>query len=209
MKHYKTVNDFTLIKRHILLLIISILKSLFLILVSILLYYIWNKYFLVDIETELVKYLFFWVVFLLINYSFLSLISSIVEYYNNLVVLYKDRIIILQSSLILKDNIEIIYIHKVVKINWSKIWVFQNILWYWNITIEEQNNNIRILNFISKPNSILKLLNSQKDKYLLTKNINNYSNNSNSSNSSNNSNSSNSSNSSNNSNSSNSSNNSN
>lgn len=102
----------------------------------------------------------------------MNLISSIIEYYNDLIILHKDQIIILKSSLILKDDMEIIDIHKVMKIDWFKRGILQNILWYGNIVIEQQKNDVRIFHFISKPHNILKLLRIQKDKYRPNSNLN-------------------------------------
>ena len=172
MSNCKEINWYVLIRRNLLLLIVKILKSLFFILISGVIYYFWSKYFVWLIEIEWIEYVFFSIVFLLLNYAFLNLISSIIEYYNDLIILHKDQIIILKSSLILKDDMEIIDIHKVMKIDWFKRGILQNILWYGNIVIEQQKNDVRIFHFISKPHNILKLLRIQKDKYRPNSNLN-------------------------------------
>ena len=166
MKNYKEVNGYVLIKRNSLLLIVRVLKSLFFIFLSFIIYHIWTKYFLINIDIEGLKYIFFIAIFLFLNYAFINLITSIIAYYNDLIILHEDRIIILQSSLILKDNMEIIYVQKVIKIDWFKTWIIQNILWYWNIIIEQQKNDVRVFHFISKPNIALKKLYEQKNKYI-------------------------------------------
>lgn len=171
MKNYKEINWFTLIGRNILLLIIKIIKSLFFILISLIIFYFSMKFYDKLINIDSLKYMSFIIVFLLINYAFLSLVSSVIEYYNDLIILHEDQIIILQSSLILKDDMEVIDIHKIISLDWFKRGLIQNILWYWDIIVEQQKNEVKVLRFISQPHQILNLLRSQKDKY--SNNINN------------------------------------
>lgn len=169
---YKEVSWYILIRRNLLLLIIKILKSVFFIVASFVIYYLWMRYFRQLSEIDSVKYMSFWVIFSFLNYAFINLISSIISYYNDLIILYKDQIIILKSSLILKDDMEIIDTHKVMKIDWFKRWIIQNTLGYWNIVIEQQKNDVRIFHFISNPHTIIRLMREQKDKYRKTiKNI--------------------------------------
>ena len=170
MKNYKEVNWYIIIRRNLLLLIVRIIKSLFFIFVLFVIYYLSNKFNDTLSSIEGLKYMSFIVVFLLLNYAFINLISSIIEYYNDLIILHKDQIIILKSSLILKDDMEIIDIHKVIKIDWFKRWIMQNILWYWDIIIEQQKNEVKVLHFISKPHNIINTLRAQKDKYKINNN---------------------------------------
>jgi len=165
MWNIKEIDWYTIIRRNLLLLMVKIVKSLFFLVVVILVYYFSNKYIDLLQAIEWLKYFSFTVVFLFLNYAFLNLISSIIEYYNDLIILHDDQIIILKSSLLLKDDMEIIDIHKVVKIDWYKRGLLQNILGYWNIVIEQQQNDIRIFHFISKPHKILNILREQKRKY--------------------------------------------
>jgi hypothetical protein len=170
MSSCKEINWYMLIRRNLLLLMIKILKSLFFILISGVIYYFRSQFFVWLIEIEWIEYIFFSIVFLLLNYAFLNLISSIVEYYNDLIILHKDQIIILKSSLILKDDMEIIDIYKVMKIDWFKRGLLQNILWYGNIIIEQQKDDVRVFHFISNPHNILKLLRMQKEEYKINLN---------------------------------------
>ena len=172
MKNYHEVNWYTLIKRNVLLLIVKIIKSLFFIILVWAVYYFSNKYSEGLQSIEWLKYLSFIIVFTLLNYAFINLISSIVEYYNDLIILHEDQIIILKSSLVMKDDMEIIDIHKVQKIDWYKRWIIQNLLWYWNIVIEQQKDDVRTFHFISKPHQIINILKTQKEKYKIINNIN-------------------------------------
>jgi len=165
LKPYKEINWYILIKRNFLLLFVRVLKSLFFIILVISVYYFSDKYIDSLQKIDWLKYLSFIVVFSLLNYAFINLISSIVEYYNDLIILHQDQIIILKSSLILKDDMEIVDIHKVQKIDWFKRWLLQNLLGYWNIVIEQQKNDVRVFHFISKPHKILGLLREQKEFY--------------------------------------------
>ena len=165
MKTHHEINWYIIIKRNLLFLILKIIKSLFFIVLVWFVYYFSKKHFDMLQSIEGLKYLSFIVVFALLNYAFISLISNIIDYYNDLIILHKDRMFILKSSLILKDDMEIIDINKIQKIDGFKRWIFQNLLWYWNIVIEQQKNDVRIFHFISKPHKILTLLRSQRDKY--------------------------------------------
>ncbi len=165
MINYKEINWYIIIRRNLLLLVVKIIKSLFFIFILFVIYYLSNKFNDTLSSIEWLKYMSFIVVFLLLNYAFINLISSIIEYYNDLIILHEDQIIILKSSLIMKDDMEVIDIHKVIKVDWFKRGIMQNILWYWDIVIEQQKNEVKILHFISKPHMILNILKSQKDKY--------------------------------------------
>jgi len=170
MKNYHEINWYILIKRNLLLLIVRIIKSLFFLLIVWIIFYFSNKYIDWLKEIDWLRYLSFIVVFALLNYAFVNLISSLVEYYNDLIILHDDQIIILKSSLVLKDDMEIIDIHKVQKIDWFKRWIFQNLLGYGNIVIEQQKDDVRVFHFISKPHAILSLLRQQKDEYKINTN---------------------------------------
>ena len=170
MKNYKEVNWYIIIRRNLLLLIVKIIKSLFFIVLLLVIYYISTKFNDSLFSIEWLRYFSFIAVFLLLNYAFINLISSIIEYYNDLIILHEDQIILIKSSLIMKDDMEIIDIHNVIKIDWFKRWIMQNLLWYWNIVIEQQKYDVRTLHFISKPHHILNMLRSQKDKYKIINN---------------------------------------
>ena len=170
MKNYKEINWYILIKRNLLLLIVRIIKSLFFIILISFVFYFSSKYSEIFQSIEWLRYLSFTVVFLFLNYAFINLISSIVEYYNDLIILHEDQVILIKSSLIMKDDMEVIDIHNVIKIDWFKRWIMQNLLWYWDIIIEQQKNEVKVLHFISKPHHIINMLRAQKDKYKLTNN---------------------------------------
>lgn len=172
MLTYKEINWFILIKRNILLLVVKILKSIFFIFTSIVIFYFSILFFDKLSNIDWLKYVSFIIIFLLTNYAFLNLISSIVEYYNDLIILHEDQIIILKSSLLLNDDMEVIDIDNVIKLDGYKRWILQNILGYWDIIIEQQKNELRVFHFISNPHQMLKILKFQKDKYWNNKDLN-------------------------------------
>lgn len=70
------------------------------------------------------------VIFLIVNYSFLSLILGFIEYYNSLVVLVDKKLYIISSSLLLKDDIEIMDLSKVTKVDLLHHGFWSNVLGY-------------------------------------------------------------------------------
>ncbi len=74
------------------------------------------------------NYVFFPVIFLLINYSFLQLAIGIIKYYNNLVIIVRDKFIIVHSSLILQEDLEIMDLSKVMKVDVSVHGLLANLL---------------------------------------------------------------------------------
>ena len=165
MKNYKEISWYTLIRRDLLLLVIKILKSMFFFFILSITYYLSMKYYDIITSIEGLKYFSFIVVFWLLNYAFINLITWIIEYYNDLIVLHEDKLIILKSSLVLKDDMEIIDLDNTVKIDWYKRGLLQNLLGYWNIIIEQQKNDVRVMHFIGQPHKILNLIKAQKEKY--------------------------------------------
>lgn len=165
MKNYKEINWYTLIRRNLLLLIIKIIKSLFFIFILAWIYFLSIEYKESISSVEWLKYFSFVVVFLLLNYAFINLIMSLIEYYNDLIILHKDKLIIIKSSLIMKDDMEIIDLDNTIKIDWFKRGILQNFLWYGNIIIEQQKNDVRTMHFISQPHRVLNLIKAQKEKY--------------------------------------------
>ena len=59
----------------------------------------------------------FLLAFSLMNYSFLKLILYFIRYYNALIIIHEDKIVIIRSSLIMMDDIEIINSRKITKVD--------------------------------------------------------------------------------------------
>jgi len=160
--------DCTIIKKHFILLLFSILKFIFFLFLSFIIYKIyillWDK---LIWDNFYIKYILFFFIFVLLNYSFLKFILDIIEYNNNLIIIQKDHIIILKASLILQDDIEIIDSYRVMKVDAFCHWILSNLLWYWNLVIEQQKDDVRVFHFIPTPFKILKTLREQKELVLL------------------------------------------
>jgi hypothetical protein len=62
-------------------------------------------------------FIIFPVIFLIINYAFLKLLLNYINYYNNLIILKDLNVIVIKTSLLDTDNIEIIDLNKITKID--------------------------------------------------------------------------------------------
>jgi len=65
----------------------------------------------------LVTFVIFPVVFVFINYAFLKLILENIRYFNDLLILKENSVIVIKTSLIDTDNVEIIDLDKITKID--------------------------------------------------------------------------------------------
>lgn len=165
MGPYKKNDGYIIIRKHMIALILKILKSVFFALLALLLYYYSFKYIDVLKGTDWLNIISFLIIFALIHYSFITFILYIIYYYNDLVIMDKDQIIILKSSLLLIDDMEIIDIYKIVKMDSFSRWFFWNVLWYWTIVIEQQKNDVRIFHYISDPHRMLDIFKKQKEEF--------------------------------------------
>ena len=150
-------DEYTIVKKHYIILLIYIIKFIFLVLVSILIYLLTYK-FKDSLWDDIVLYFIFPIIFFIFNYAFIKFILWLIYYYNDLVILLKDKIIILKSSLFLMDDLEIIDISKVMKIDVQCHWLLSNLIGFWNLVIEQQRDELRILHFIPKPYKVFQLL---------------------------------------------------
>lgn len=87
------------------------------------------------------------------------------KYYNKLVIIVRDRIIIITSSLFLKEDIEILELSKVMKIDVECHGLLQNMLNYGALIVEQQKNDVRIMHLVSDPFTVLRII-REKTNYL-------------------------------------------
>ncbi len=132
------------------ILFFNYLSFLFSMFICFLLYFISVKYINI-IDHTIIKYLFFPIIFLLLNYSFIKFTLRLIRYYNDLILLKQDQIIIIKTSLIDTDNIEIIDIDKITKIDSSMTWIIQNFFAFWDLILEQNRDRTRNFNYIYKP----------------------------------------------------------
>jgi len=113
---------------------------------------------------ELTNYVLFPLVFITLNYSFIKLILYYIRYYNNLIILHNDKIIVIKSTLLDTDNVELIDLNKTTKIDTEIKWILANIIWYWTLIIEQQSDKIREFWYVPKPYKAIWFLKDAKSK---------------------------------------------
>lgn len=152
--------NYTIITRHFIYFMYLVAKFLFLILIagglfiSLLVY----KQDLGNETSDIVSYVFFPVILLLVNYGFIQLILGIISYYNKLVIIVRDKFIIINSSLILQEDLEIMDLGKVMKIDVEVHGLLSNLLGYGHLIMEQQKDEVRTIHFIPKPYKVWQIL---------------------------------------------------
>lgn len=152
-------------KKHWVLLVFYLIKFIFLLIIVLILSFLWTIY-KNELWNDIVYYLIFPLVFILVNYSFLRLILWVIEYYNYLFIISWDQIFIVNASLILRNDVEVIDAFKITKIDAYSRGLISNILWYWKIIIELQSTEVRVFRFMSNPYFLLKKLQMQREEVL-------------------------------------------
>ncbi|MDD2907085.1 MAG: hypothetical protein PHH98_00445 [Candidatus Gracilibacteria bacterium] len=115
---------------------------------------------------ELVHYILLPLAFIMLNYSFIKLILYYIGYYNNLLIFHEDKIIVIKSTLLDTDNVEIIDLHKITKIDAFANGIFANIFGYGTLVIEQQRDKVREFWYVPKPYKAISMLNEVKEKNL-------------------------------------------
>lgn len=115
---------------------------------------------------ELTHYIILPLSFITVNYAFIKLILYYIWFYNNLLIFHEDKIIVIKSTLLDTDNVEIIDLHKITKIDAFSDWILANIFWYWTLVIEQQRDKVREFWYVPKPHKAIWLLNDVKEKNL-------------------------------------------
>ena len=80
------------------------------------------------------------------------------RYYNKLFIIAKDRIILIEGSLILQEDTEVMDLSKVMKVDVSCHGFFANVFNFGSLTIEQQKNEVRIIHFVPDPYHILRII---------------------------------------------------
>lgn len=160
---YFSKYDYTIIRKHWIILFFRYLKFFLFLFISVFLYFICLKL-KWTIWHELLYYVFFPLIFFLINYIFIKLILWYIKFYNDLLIIHKWQLIVIKSSLFFKDNIEFIDINKVTKLDTFCTWFVSNLIWYWNLVVEQQRDEVRKFHFIPNPFKALQLLKDEKQR---------------------------------------------
>ncbi len=168
MTHYIEKEDYIIVKRHFILFIWKVIKFFFLLLIAIFIYWLSFKYWSKFSDITYLKYVFFAISFSILNYAFISFMIYFIEYYNNIIVVYKNHIYIIKSSLILIDDIEVLDPYRIMRMDVVCHWFISNILDYWNLIIEQQQDEtkewIRTFHFVPNPYKLLSIIKEQRNK---------------------------------------------
>jgi len=105
---------------------------------------------------------------IVLNYACFRLIAWLVEYYSYMFIVSGDQIFIVNSSLILKDDVEVIEAAKIIKIDAYSHGLMANIFSYGKIIIELQTREERVFRFMPRPYEVLKALQTQRECFLGT-----------------------------------------
>lgn len=165
--NYYTYDNHVVIKRHKMIMCFSFLKVIFIFLVSFFLYYIatilqtqWSK------ASMIVVSIAFFIIFCLVHYGFFILTSLLIKYYNNVLIISDNTIVSIKCSLLLKDDVEVIDCYRITKVDAFTRWFLPNILSYWQIVIEQQQNDLKTFHYIPKPYKLLEIVKKQRQKLL-------------------------------------------
>lgn len=143
------------------MLIFSYIKAFFFLLLAFLIYYFTLKY-QANFWEELVYYLLFPIIFIILNYAFIKMILYYIRYYNNLIILIKDQIIFVRTTLIKEDNVEVIEVDKITKMDTKMEWIISNILSIGSLIVEQNRDRITENKYILKPYRIINYLKEMK-----------------------------------------------
>ncbi len=92
---------------------------------------------------------------------------------NKVIIISSGEIFFIRSSLILRDDLEVLDLYRVMTIDSYCHWLFSNIFNFWEVVIEQQkidddnnNKNVRKLYFIPNPYKLVSLIKDKKRKVL-------------------------------------------
>lgn len=156
-------DNFIIVRKHFLMLLFSLLKFALQLLILFICYYYFDKYLSSSIDDQSMNYTFFVILIIVLNYVFIKLILSIIIHYNNLIIITDEHILILEASLIMKDDLEVIDSYKVTKVDVYTRWVISNLIWYWTLVIEQQRDSVREFHFIPTPHKVMAIITKQRE----------------------------------------------
>ncbi len=142
--------DYTIIRKHWIVLLFRYLKVGVFILFTFIIYHFATVYKHV-IWDEMVNTFLYPIIFLSLNYALIKLILWYIKFYNDLLVIYWGQLIVIKTSLFFTNDIEFIDINKITKLDSFCRWFIANILSYWVLVVEQQRDQVREFNYISDP----------------------------------------------------------
>ncbi|MDD4151343.1 MAG: hypothetical protein PHR68_01900 [Candidatus Gracilibacteria bacterium] len=157
--------DYTIIKRHWIVIFAKLIKAFFFLFIALIFYYGAITYYDI-LGQEFVLYIILPIIWIILNYSFIKIFETFLQYYNEVLIIHGDQIIIIRSSLFLMDDIEIIDSYRVMKFDSYADGFWANLLGYGHIVLEQQKDNVRIFHFVPQPYRVISILKEQRDKIL-------------------------------------------
>jgi hypothetical protein len=119
---------------------------------------------------DIIKYVIFPIILIMLNYAFFKLILYIIAYYGNIIIFYDNKVILLRTTLLKVNYIEIISLEKVTKFDTYIHWIIPNLMWFWTLVIEQNRESVRELNFVPDPHRAVRILSQMKKKLLNSNN---------------------------------------
>ena len=157
-------NNTFLLRRHKIKLFLILCKVFLMVFLMVFSFYIFWKFHIFDQSSENMNFISVIFIVLIVNLIYLIFIFDIVAYFNNIIIINDTNLVILQNWLFIRENIEIIDLNQITKLNIECQWIIPNLLWYWRLIIEQQKGENRPLFFISEPHVILNHLRKKIDK---------------------------------------------
>lgn len=162
---YIIKSDWIIIRKHWIIILYKYIKLSVFLSLAFIFYYIGLKYRSV-IWNDIIYYIFLPSILVLINYAFIKLILYYVRFYNNLLVIKNWQLIMIKSSLLFLDDIEFIDISKITKVDIFSKWFIPNIVWYWNLIVEQQRDQVKTFHFIPDVHKALHIIKGEKEKII-------------------------------------------
>ncbi|PID87596.1 hypothetical protein CSB07_00555 [Candidatus Gracilibacteria bacterium] len=162
MSKYQDQNELIVVKKHFIVLFFRILRLLIVLMLLFIGYLAFQKYFPLLISDKSINYLIFLVIIVILNYEFIKLVLFLVKYYNNLIIITKDNILILNMLLVTKDDLEVIDPYKITKIDEFSRGFLSNVFGYGTLVIEQQGESVRKFRLTPNPYKIIKILHKQR-----------------------------------------------
>jgi hypothetical protein len=165
-------DKFVIVIRHWMVLVFSYMGFSFRLSVAILLFFITYS-FKGTFSPAFIEYIMLPMIIININYAFIHLMLHFVRYYHKIAVILEpeDKMILLSTSLFFQDDVQILELRKITKLEVDCDGFFPNVFDYGDLVIEQQNNDIRRLYRVPNPNRLLKII-REKTSYLKNANKN-------------------------------------
>ncbi|USN58226.1 MAG: hypothetical protein H6767_08120 [Candidatus Peribacteria bacterium] len=111
-------------------------------------------------------YVLFVLIMVVLNYAFLRLVLSIIDYYHTIIIVKGEQIFIIHCTIIMQDDMEVIDSYRITKVDVFSHGIIANLIGYGNLVIEQQRDDVRTFHFIPDPYRILKILKEQKQQVI-------------------------------------------